>query len=296
MGVSRLDRRHRYPIVAVSVCLLQFACASASEQTMIGEGPRGAVYLERLSVRGATAKYSGPLGSFHATHPVALSPDLLALAFRGLQIGPIRTEKQESSPLPVPLFTEEDAAFLAPFITTALSRATPDQRVRFLALSERGGLVQGTLFVDHPLLHVTLSRYQPRNAAPPIALDKMELSSIHRSAHHRDNAPQSWMLHEAGLPSISLDYQVLKNLPAPQPGTQAAQPLLPATGPSAARDTASPSQAEIDSMKELMTRQADEIQKLKEEVEALRRQSPAGQARPPKQSGKKKPAPSNQHP
>lgn len=282
--------------VPVIACVLQMACAPALEQTLVGEGPKGAVYLERLPSRGATAKFSGPIGAFQATHPIALPPDLLARALTGLWIGPGQSAVHGAHPLPTPLVTDEDAAFLAPLIAAALSRAAPNQRVRFSVLSETGGLVQGTVFADHTLLHVTLSRYEPRNAEPPVALDRMELSSIHHSAQRRDNVPQSWMLQESGLPSISLDYEVLKNLPDPQPSAQAAHPPLPAAEPPATGDAVAPGRAEMESLKDLLTRQAEEIRKLKEEIDALRRQTPAGHALPPKQAGKKKPAPLPQQP
>ncbi len=291
--------RHRHDqwrsfLLAIA-CVLQMACTLAWEQTLIGESPMGTVYLERLPSRGATAKFSGPIGAFQATHPIALPPDLLARALVGLRIGPDQSAAHEPRPLPTPLFTDEETAFLAPLIAAALSRAAPDQRVRFSVSSGNGRLVQGTVFADRALLHVTLSRYEPRNAEPPVVLDSMELSSIHRSAQHRHSVPQSWMLQETGLPSISLDYQALKNLSESSPNAQAMKPALSAQSP-AARETASPSQAEIDSLKELLARQADELRKLKEEVDALRRQAPAGQARPPKQAGKKRLAPSNQQP
>jgi hypothetical protein len=40
-------------------------------------------------------------------------------------------------------------------------------------------------------------------------------------------------------------------------------------------------------------KQADEIEKLKKEVDALRRRPPPGETHPPKPSGKKKPAPAH---
>lgn len=277
-------------------CSLHMACTPALEHTLVGEGPQGAVSLERLPSRGATAKFSGPIGVFQAAHPIALPSDLLARVLTGLRIGPGPAAAHEAHPRLTPLFMDEDAAFLAPLIAAALAQATPDQQVRFSVRSENGGQVQGTLFADRTFLHMTLSRYQPQNAEPPVPLDSMELSFLHPSAQHRNSAPQSWMLQEARLPSISLDYRALKNQPDPPPGTQAAPASLPATTPSAIRDPVSPDRVEMESLKERLTQQADEIRKLREEVEALRRQSPAGPAHTPKSAGKKRPAPSDQQP
>ncbi len=287
----------RWPLVIIPMaCALSAACASALEHTTIGEGPRGAVYLERLPSRGATAKFSGPIGAFQAAHPIALPPELLARALTGLRVGPDPSAAHEGRPLLIPLFTDEDVTFLAPLIGAALSRAAPDQRIGFLVLSDHGGRVEGTMFADRAFLHVTLARYELRNAKPPVPLDSVELSFLHPSAQHRNSVPQSWMLQEARLPSISLDYRALKNQPDPPSGTQAAPASLPAVMPPATHGSVAPGQSEIESLKELLTQQADEIRKLWEEVETLRHQSPAGPVGTPPPAGKKRPAPSDRQP
>jgi len=45
--------------------------------------------------------------------------------------------------------TQEEAVVLAPLLTTALFRATPEQRIRFLARSG-SGLVEGVMFAENP--------------------------------------------------------------------------------------------------------------------------------------------------
>lgn len=268
---------------------LAAACAATAEHTLIGQGPYGSVYLERLASRGATAKYSGPLGTFQATHPVALSSDLLARALASLRIGLAPTEARESFGQAAPLFSAETVAHLAPLISSALSQATPDQRVRFTAQSEEGTEVHGTLFVHRPLLHVTISRYRVRNIGPPVGLDRLELSSIHQSARRADHVPQSWLLQETGLPSTSLDYQIMETLMGPRPDQP--QPRSPsAAGSPASREALPSTPSETESLREMVTKQAEEIEKLKKEVETLRRQSPPGRRPSPKQSDQTRPA------
>jgi len=55
----------------------------------------------------------------------------------------------EAAPPPTPLLTQEEAVVLAPLLTTALFRATPEQRIRFLARSG-SGLVEGVMFAENP--------------------------------------------------------------------------------------------------------------------------------------------------
>jgi hypothetical protein len=50
--------------------VLLSGCGMFSDQILVTTGPEGTVYLQRLASRGATVRYSGPLKSFKANHPL----------------------------------------------------------------------------------------------------------------------------------------------------------------------------------------------------------------------------------
>ena len=162
--------------------ILLASCASATRPDVIlHEGPEGGVYLDRL-----------PEGTVQATHPIKLDPTVISRVLRGVQVTGPKTAAQalfgeEKSGR---AFSEEDSAFLAPLISSALSQAGPHQQVRFrlvhfsnpLRHQERGGAgigsssptstgpqtetTAGTLYAHGLSLHMTLTEFGHRAARP----------------------------------------------------------------------------------------------------------------------------------
>ena len=124
--------------LALGLVLFCSGCGMFSDQTLIKSGQEGDVYLQRLSNRGTTARYSGPLKTFTASHPVMLAPEVLEKALAGLHVGILPPDHQ-SGPSegikPMPLLTPREIVFLAPAIASALQQAASDQRVKFQVLS-----------------------------------------------------------------------------------------------------------------------------------------------------------------
>lgn len=155
------------------------SCASATRPDVIlHEGPEGGVYLERL------------LPTVQANHPIKLDSTVVSRLLRGVQVTGAKTAVQalfgeETSGR---AFSEEDTAFLAPLISSALSQAGSHQQVRFrlvhlsnpLRHPERGGAgigsssppstgpqtetTAGTLYAHGLSLHMTLTEYGHRAA------------------------------------------------------------------------------------------------------------------------------------
>jgi len=154
-----LHMSHSLPGLALGSLLLA-GCGMFSDQTLVKDSPDGGVYLQRLSNRGTTARYSGPLKAFQASHPATLAPESLAKALAGIQVGILPADQTGRSAgiKPTPLLAPHEIAFLAPAIAGALQQATSDQRVKFQVGPETDR-TEGTLYVDGAALRIALARY-----------------------------------------------------------------------------------------------------------------------------------------
>ncbi len=80
---------------------------------------------------------SFPEGTVRAAHPTSIRGSTLALVIAGLQVHRdtrllgLPMPNKPISPIQMEAFSQAEAEFLAPLIAIALSRATPDQIVRF---------------------------------------------------------------------------------------------------------------------------------------------------------------------
>lgn len=140
------------------------------------------MYLERMSDR-----------NIQAAHPIKLDASLIARVLNGIQVGSPKTAAQTfftGNSKPERVFSETDVAFLAPLISSALLKATPEQQVRFRIVSyvspiapmPGGGagvgsssptvagpqseVTAGTLYAHGLSLHVTLNEYRHRAVKP----------------------------------------------------------------------------------------------------------------------------------
>lgn len=245
-------------------------------RTPLYDGPQGAVLLENVPERGATAGFRSTVG-LDAAHPVILEPNVVAAALQGIQI---KTSSSLGSLLdtsgpPTPVFSEEDIAFLAPLISTALTKATPAQFVRFrlhrpsteVGPVERIGAAAGSappatgraeqtsgaLYVYGRSLHFTLTeyRYSPerpetvhmanRKITDPTGLTGRVVSFIPAAALRSDSYRRAVLPLSDDLPSLVIDYQALHAVGQTRP----AQPTMPsaptpATVPSRQLDSGPP--------------------------------------------------------
>jgi hypothetical protein len=139
----------------VTSCLLSLGCATTPDiDFMIHEAQKGAVFLERIPDR-----------SFQAAHPARLDADLITRALQGVIARDESTTMQKvfaKTPPGLRAFSDEDIRFIAPYISSALAQAAPDQQVGFrvhnypatLSYATRGGAGVGSS--DPPLTESTL--------------------------------------------------------------------------------------------------------------------------------------------
>ncbi len=274
--------------------LLMSACGGMSTLTPIGEGPLGTVALERLTSRGATAKYSSPFTSFQATHPAALPAPMISRVLAGLSVSgvdrPGRTAGQEI----YSLLSHEEAEFLAPLIVSAFAQAQPDQRVRF-EVQDDGLRTQGSLYLHQKTLRLSLSHYRSTPAQGDARPPALRLTFNPTQALVQQDTPQSWMNIEPAQPRVAIAIDILGQLSAASPApadkhiaaTVEPPQAIPATG-------RSPLQQELQATKDLVVKQANELQRLKEELESVRRQLAEKENAPSKAKSKtipRKPSP-----
>lgn len=278
----------------ILLCLFLVACSATSPLTSVGEGPLGTVALERLVNRGTTAKYGSPQSAFQASHPATVSAPPVSRLLSGLSIAgvdrPGDTPRQER----YPLFSQEEIEFLTPLIVRAFSQAQPDQRVR-LTLQDDGLITQGMLYLHKTTLRVSLSHYRASKGQHEIRPAALTLSFTPSEAIVRDDVPQSWMIIEPEHPRVAVSLDALNQLPPTVPTSTVNQPAVEVTPIQASPVSEQTSvQQELQATKDVVVKQAQELQQLKAELESLRRQlaekeSAASKAKP--KTTPRKPAP-----
>jgi hypothetical protein len=267
----RQARRVHAVTVGIIACLIALpACGSLSDRILIEKTQEGAVYLERLPNRGSTAMFSGPVKTFQATQPILLPSQTIARVLDGIQVSPAPGTGAAG---PVSLFSASEVAFLAPLVSKALAQAEKDQRVHFF-LGAGGEGTTGLLFVHRPYLHFTLGRLKTGAAAS----DSHTLAFSPQEAFRSKDLPQSWMNIEPDRPTVTVDYELLATLsPIPAVAAEVSREPVSQPAPRATGDasTVKPGMAEeLESLRELVIKQAKELQTLKTELETLRRQTP----------------------
>lgn len=273
--------------VALIACAIAPGCASSPRPELtIHDSARGTVYLERI-----------PDASFQATHPIALEPDTIARALRGIQVRDDRNTLQAllaSRPEPSRAFSDEEADFFSPLIASALSKAASGQWIGFRiaqttppSYSQKEGaglgsseppptlapkeITSGVLFAYGRSLQIHLTRFRSgsqkrsmidgpnRHYADQTGLTGRKLVFLPKEAQR----PDTYRVGETDFPTLIVDYELLASLPD--------QTALPAPAPPAAS--------------------AQEVETLKKELQEIKRQLNEQQSRKdsPKQKGK--PAP-----
>lgn len=282
-------------------CFLAGGCATAPEvDTMIQEAPKGAVYLERLPTR-----------AVQTSHPITLDRELIARMLRGVLVREDTTAVQRlmsNTPASVHAFSEEDIAFLAPFVTSALAQAAPDQQVGFrvqnypatLSYSQRAGAAVGSseppltqssllettagyMLVRDRALSLTLTQFRTRperadtiNMAnrrlpDPSGQADRELYFMPVGALRQDPEKKSLLFLGSSLETtFTIDYEVLAKLLASEDRATPTTTPIGQPGGQAVKDTSKPAGAA--EMRDQDLRQLkDEINKKNAEVETLRK-------------------------
>ncbi len=277
-------------------CLLLVACSAVSPLTTVGEGPLGSVALERLASRGTTAKYGSPQSAFQASHPATLAAPVVSRLLSGLSVSGLDRPGTALRQEPYPLFSQEETEFFTPLIARALSQAEPDQRVRFM-LQDDGLITQGTLYLHRTIVRVSLSHYRASRGQGDSRPATLTLSFTPSEALVRDDVPQSWMNIEPEQPRVAVALEALNQLPAVMAAPSVNKSVADTTvAPAAPASDQTRLQQELQATKDVVVKQAQELQSLKSELESLRRQlaekeSAAPKAKPKTSPRKTSPAP-----
>lgn len=276
-------------------CLATVGCGSAGPVVMLHESPEGSVFLERV-----------PDPRFQAAHPVTLSPDLLGRLLRGVRV---RTESRPPDKRPaVRAFSDERIVFFAPLLAEAFSRANPDQLVRFSSARQGrsdAGAISGTLFAYGLSLHLSLSRDQDEPGA-------QEVLFVPEAARRPESFQQPTPRPDRRALTLVIDHQLLARLPPvldePVPSgdggpaerspvrRQEPAPSGTATDSNHARGTEATSPEQVRAMKDLIVQKDLEIQSLKADLEALRKQVTDQADQIKKLKGRQRPVPPGRAP
>jgi hypothetical protein len=217
----------------------------------------------------------------------------------------------------IPTFSEDDIALLAPHLTSALARATPNQRVGFRLsytpdippsarkAGQNSETTAGHLFADGLSLHLTLTqyRYMPGRTAPNHGVDKgpreypdpdglgyravtfLPETAVRPESENQSGFFSGLLADDPGDRTVVIDYQLLAKL-------LAAPPVAPPSPPVAAPVGQSLQPASM--MSEQARKEDAELQAFKEELKALQKRLDEQKAELQelkKSSKKKKPAP-----
>jgi hypothetical protein len=291
--------------------LLVFGCAATPRpQIIIHETPAGSVSLEHVTDK-----------SFQAAHPIKLDPSLIARILGGVLVKEEGTTLRTmfgSSAKGLRALSEAEVAFLTPHVASALSQAAPDEQVVFRlnqvgppTYKDREGAAAGssepplqlapkettagTIYAYGKSLHVTLTQYHAReeradtinvaNRRLPetTGLERREVLFEPEIAVRSETYETSWLMGEPAVRTLIIDYDMLAKVPPTKPVT-AAKPAVPAAGAAAPTPGQPPSASsqDVQALKEMVTKKDQELEKLKKDVEELKRQQ-AGQQTPKQQ-------------
>lgn len=281
-------------ILLVGIAKTFSACAVGPELDLtLHESDRATVSLERIPDR-----------SFHATHPITLSTETMARVFRGILIKDNQRLLQGlivGKSAAVPVFGDEEVAYLAPLLASGLTRAASDQQVGFRILhdgspgvspgtgAESGSsappltrspqeTTKGSLYAYGRSLYVTITEYRLR--ADRTSTSNLSSKRLPDSTGLADKTvaftPESASLpgsYKTGLSmasTLAIAYDVLVRSPAPSEMQKAGDQASP-----------TPSRGETvqrDSELEALRKELQDIKKKLVEQEAERNRSTA----PPK--------------
>lgn len=271
-GPTTLHRLVLGILVASGVGLLGVACALAPRpDSLIYDGPRGRVSVETV-----------PDSSFEATHPIPVEPSVVTLVLRGVTIQPQERILQTllaGRTSPAPVFSEEEAAFLTPFIVKALAVAGPRQRVRFGVSTTAPGtnpdVAAGTLYAQGRLLHLTLTHYTPSRQGQDSKPGRLLPDPTEQVTYLVSFTPEHARVHEQNLvatfkepahTTVIIDVRVLAH-------TVESERITPPERREATMGKDAPPSADeqLQAIEDLIVRQAKENEALKSEMSELRR-------------------------
>lgn len=282
---------YRLLLLAGFFVLFLASCAGMKTPiTTVYEESRGAVLLETVRDK-----------SFQAAHPIALDTTTIANVLRG-----VHTKEKPGLVLllgkalmaanynDIRTFSEDDIAFLAPHLSTALAQAAPNQRVVFRLYStpeeqertlkgqDPREVTAGYLSAHGLSLNLTLTHYryrpgkvdktQPHQLPDPDGLRNREVRFIPDKALRKEASSSSWF-DGSDDRTLAVDYQLLNKL-LTVPSANQSTPLPSTVAGQQPRPTAAPSHdAELRAFREELKAMQKRLAEQEAELERLRKSS-----------------------
>jgi len=276
MHMTTNGRISSHAAVILSVCVMMAGCSMFSGGPTLYKGAKGAVYLEDVVD-----------WSYEASHPAAIDQMTLQKILRGLyadeSLSPA-SRMPVAGGKPMRIFSDEEAAFLAPLLAQGLSQAKPEQIVGFTLPSSTGSGAEptaGTIYIHQGTVHATIA---PSSAIKAAGFMPSSLARLEKAPSYAAGGSNDAM-------SLVIDYQALAKAPMPQSMAVMAKPAFtppstiePAPKPAALKQesiaSASvrvipvnepiPAKAEpvMLSNDEMLNKKLDELQKAREVNEA----------------------------
>ncbi len=288
-----LERPGRFlHALGVLLMTMSIGCVSTPSTQVIHTDSRGTVTLETVEEP-----------AFEATHPISLDPVILTRVLSGIYVRDEHRFLQtlmSGKAVPVRVLSDDQAAYLAPLITRALTQATSLQFVGFrVSDTSRSphGTIAGTLSAFGHSLSISLTQYRPA-AAPSSARSKPGHQPVDPSglkdrvvlffpaeARRTDLIELQEAEGRSRSHTIVVDYGLLAGL------RTSPVSLTPGRTSSQATPSASPSSSGSDHMRgveDRLLRQDREIEALREEVHSLQQQlsEPTGSRPIPQKPGR----------
>lgn len=329
-GPDRLRVTALVVIGFAAICLVIAGCATAGPQTVIKETRQGAVYLEPLPNRDeqATHPLSLPDGTIRQLlRGVQVVGDKNAvenLFDSTLKPTPVFSETEVAflTPLVVEALTRATSQQQVSFRVSHL--------VSPIAYQEREGAgvgssqspsygpepetTSGSLYAYGRSIYLTLGEYRHRPTKPDAinmpnrrladrtGLDRLKVGFTPDAARRPDLFKQPSFFGDSEAATIVIDYQKLAQLPperippaaAPTPTPvqtgEKPQPEQPEPVPAEAAAPQASTAKELQSVKDLLIKKDMEMQEMKEELKAMKKQLADQEEARPKAKPKKKPA------
>jgi len=156
---------------------------------------KGSVYLKEVAD-----------WSFEASHPAVIDPMTMLKVVKGV-VTDSASQMPASGSKPMRVFSDEDAAFLAPLLAQSLSQAKPDQIVGFKVSSSAGSGAEptaGTLYVHKGSFHLTIAPSKDNRAS----------GFVPNSVARLEKAP-SFVAMGSSAVTMIIDQQALAKAPMP---------------------------------------------------------------------------------
>jgi len=259
----------RHLAASLFAAFLWSACSTGPEvDVKIDDSSQGAVSLKRIHD-----------GSFQAAHPIKIDSNTTALVLNGILIRekPSGQKILSGSSDARRVFTGTEVGYLAPLISEGLRRAASDQLVKF-----RVGQVAGTLYAYGRSLYVTLNQYDsPQEASTTTnpsnntrvdttGLANRTLSFVPEAAKR----PDTYLDTLSTDRTLVIDYALLNRLPASVGVPASAQPV-PVLPPPPAPTAEKAEPAKKDPEMEALRKELEAIKKQLAEQQAERTRSPS---------------------